>query len=167
MIRFYFNFCELQFLYLDNWKIDYIQRLWDFAAFNRGFRGGCIVNNLPANGGDMGLTPGLGISPAGGNGNPLQYPCLENLMDRVACGLQSVGSQRVRHDWATKQQQPCSINANLFYSYPSCMYMCVSIMSIVFTCVIIIYLCVCIYIYIYRERERGREFLGFLKIAGG
>ena len=34
--------------------------------------------------GDMGLIPGLGIFPGGGNGNPLQYPCLENPMDRGA-----------------------------------------------------------------------------------
>ena len=34
----------------------------------------------------------------GGHGNPPQYPCLENHMDRGACGLQSMGSQRVRHD---------------------------------------------------------------------
>ena len=36
-----------------------------------------------------------------GNGNPLQYSCLENRMDGGACGLQSMGSLRVRHDWAT------------------------------------------------------------------
>ena len=34
---------------------------------------------------DMGLILGLGRSPGGGNGNPLQYSCLENLMDRGAC----------------------------------------------------------------------------------
>ena len=34
--------------------------------------------------GDLGLIPGLGRSPGEGNGNPLQYPCLENLMDRGA-----------------------------------------------------------------------------------
>ena len=34
--------------------------------------------------GDVGLIPGLGRSPGGGNGNPLQYFCLENLMDRGA-----------------------------------------------------------------------------------
>ena len=33
---------------------------------------------------DVGLIPGLGRSPGGGNGNPLQYSCLENLMDRGA-----------------------------------------------------------------------------------
>ena len=33
---------------------------------------------------DLGLIPGLGRSPRGGNGNPLQYSCLENSMDREA-----------------------------------------------------------------------------------
>ena len=36
------------------------------------------------NAGDLGSVPGLGISPGGGNGNPLQYSCLENPMDRGA-----------------------------------------------------------------------------------
>ena len=43
------------------------------------------VKNLPANAGDLRdavSIPGLGRSPAGGNGNPLQYSCLENPMDR-------------------------------------------------------------------------------------
>ena len=40
--------------------------------------------NLPAIAGDAGSTPGLGRSPGGGNGNPLQYSCLGNLMDRGA-----------------------------------------------------------------------------------
>ena len=46
---------------------------------------------------DLGLIPGLEKSPGGGNGNPLQYSCLDNPMDRGACGLQSMGSQRVGH----------------------------------------------------------------------
>ena len=41
-----------------------------------------MVKNFSANEGDMGLIPGLGRSPAEGNGNPLQYSCLENSMDR-------------------------------------------------------------------------------------
>ena len=44
-----------------------------------------MVKNLPANTGDVRdtiLIPGLGQSSAGGNGNPLQYSCLENSMDR-------------------------------------------------------------------------------------
>ena len=46
-----------------------------------------VVKNLPASAGDtadMGSIPGLGRSPGGGNGNPLQYSCLENPMDRGA-----------------------------------------------------------------------------------
>ena len=52
-----------------------------------GFPGGTVVKNLPANTGDtrdMGSIPGLGRSPGGGNGNPPQYCCLENSMDRGA-----------------------------------------------------------------------------------
>ena len=40
--------------------------------------------NPPANAGDMGSFPGLGRSPGEGKGNPLQYFCLRNLMDRGA-----------------------------------------------------------------------------------
>ena len=47
-----------------------------------------VVKNPPANAGDirdMGFIPGSGRSPGGGHGNPLQYSCLENPMDRGAC----------------------------------------------------------------------------------
>ena len=47
-----------------------------------GFPGGLAVKNLPTNAGDTGLIPGSGRSPGEGNGNPLQYPCLDNSMDR-------------------------------------------------------------------------------------
>ena len=43
-----------------------------------------MIKNPPANAGAMGLIPGLGKSPGEGNGNPLQYSCLENSMDRGA-----------------------------------------------------------------------------------
>ena len=49
--------------------------------------GGSVVKNPPANAGDIrdaGSNPGLGRSPGGGNGNPLQCSCLENPMDRGA-----------------------------------------------------------------------------------
>jgi len=49
-----------------------------------GFPGGSLVNNLPANTGHTGSMPELGRSPGGGNGNPLQYSCLKNPMDRGA-----------------------------------------------------------------------------------
>ena len=43
------------------------------------------VNNLACNAGDLGSIPGSGRSPGEGNGNPLQYFCLENSMDKGAC----------------------------------------------------------------------------------
>ena len=52
-----------------------------------GFPGGSVVKNLPANAGETGdvlLSLGQEESPGGGNGNPLQYSCLENPMDRGA-----------------------------------------------------------------------------------
>ena len=48
------------------------------------FPGGSVVKNPPANKGDSGSISELGRSPGGGNGNPLQYSCLENPMDRGA-----------------------------------------------------------------------------------
>ena len=53
-----------------------------------GFPGGSEVRNLPINAGDArdpGSIPGLGRSAGVGNGNPCQYSCLENSMDRGAC----------------------------------------------------------------------------------
>ena len=57
-----------------------------------GFPSGSVVKNLPASAGDVGSIPGSGRCPAGGNGHPLQYSCLENPMDRgawwaVVCGV--------------------------------------------------------------------------------
>ena len=60
-----------------------------------GVPGGTVVKNLPASAGDTrdaGLIPTSGRSPEEGNGNPFQYSCLENLMDREAwqatvCGV--------------------------------------------------------------------------------
>ena len=43
-----------------------------------------VVKNSPANAGDVGLIPGLGRCPGGGRGNPLQYSCLVNPVDRGA-----------------------------------------------------------------------------------
>ena len=48
----------------------------------QGFRGGSVVKNRLPNARDMGSIPGSGRSPGEGNGNPFQYFCLENPMDR-------------------------------------------------------------------------------------
>ena len=49
-----------------------------------GFPGGSEVKTSVCNAGDLGLIPGSGRSPGEGNGNPLQYSCLENPTDRRA-----------------------------------------------------------------------------------
>ena len=64
----------------------------------KGFSGGSVVKNLPANAEDIGLILGPGRSLGEGNGNPLQFSCLENLKDRGAWQGTSVGLQRVRSD---------------------------------------------------------------------
>ena len=50
----------------------------------RGLPGGSVVKKPPANAGDAVLIPGSGRSPGERNGNPLQYSCLENPVDRRA-----------------------------------------------------------------------------------
>ena len=55
-----------------------------FYWYPMGFPSGTAVKNPPANAGDTGLIPGSGRSPGEGNGNPFQYSCLENSMDRGA-----------------------------------------------------------------------------------
>ena len=60
-------------------------------------QGVLVVKNPPANGGDIrdaGLIPGSGRSPGIGHGNPLQYSCLENPMDRGDWWLQRTGLQK-------------------------------------------------------------------------
>ena len=60
---------------------------------NEGFPGSSEVKASACNEGDLGSIPGSGRSPGEGNGNPLQYSCLENPMEPGR--LQSTGSQRV------------------------------------------------------------------------
>ena len=62
-----------------------------------------------------GLDPWVWKSPGGGNGNPLQYSCLKNPWTEKPGGLQSMESQTVRHDWATKPTQyyPSSISSSI------------------------------------------------------
>ena len=58
-----------------------------------------MVKNLPDNAGDrkdVGLIPGLGRFPGGGHGNPLQYSCLENPMDRGTWRATVYGVAKIR-----------------------------------------------------------------------
>ena len=72
----------------------FINRI-DYTICYRGSQMELVVKNPAADEGDtgdMGLIPGLGRFPRGGKGNPLQYCCLENPMDRGAwCRLLSMG----------------------------------------------------------------------------
>ena len=61
-----------------------------------------MVKKLLVNVGDMGSIPGSGRSPGEGNGNPLQYSCLGNPIDRAWLATGD-GAARVRHDLATKE----------------------------------------------------------------
>ena len=63
-----------------------------------GFPDGSNGKESACNVGDLGSIPGLGRYPGGGNGNPLQYPCLENSMDRGTQWGTVHGSQTVRLD---------------------------------------------------------------------
>ena len=66
-----------------------------------------VVKNPPVNAGDVrdaGLIPGLGRSSGGGNGNPLQYSCLENPMDRGTCW---VTVHRVKKSWTRLTVHAC------------------------------------------------------------
>ena len=69
-----------------------------------------VVKNLPANSGDIkdvGSIPGLGRSPGEGNGNPLQYSCLENPMDRGAwrAGIHGVAKSRTWLKWLSTSEK--------------------------------------------------------------
>ena len=86
--------------YTNSFKYIYIY-IHIYTHTHMGFLGGSDGKESTCNVGDLGLIPGLGRCPGEGNGNPLQYSCLENSRTEESGGLQSMGSQRVRHDWLT------------------------------------------------------------------
>ena len=65
-----------------------------------GFPDGSNGKESACNAGNLGSIPGSGRSPGEGTGDPLQFSCLENFMDREPGRLQSIGSQRVGHNWS-------------------------------------------------------------------
>ena len=92
-------FLSLSSVCLDFWFVATVR--YNIALYLQGFPDGSVVKNLPAKAGDMGSIPGSRRFPGGESGNPLQYSCLGNPMERT----EPPGySQRVRHDLATKQQ---------------------------------------------------------------
>ena len=80
LIRFFFFPSDLpQYFVSQIW--------WKLMAniIRKGLPSGVVVKNPSTNVGDAGLIPESGRSPGGGHGNPLQYSCLKNPMDRGAC----------------------------------------------------------------------------------
>ena len=75
--------------------------LWNSLAL-MGFPGGSDGKASSCNGGDLDSIPGWGRSPGEGNGNLLQYSCLENPVDREVWQATVHGVTRIRHDLATK-----------------------------------------------------------------
>ena len=71
-----------------------------YMSIKPDFPDGSAGKESACNAGDLGSIPGLGRSPGVGNGNPLQYSCLENPWTEEPGRLQSTGSQRVRHDFS-------------------------------------------------------------------
>ena len=67
-----------------------------------GFPDGSDGKESTYNAGDLGSIPGSGRSPGERHGNPLQYSCLENPMDRGAWWAKVHGVARVKHNLATK-----------------------------------------------------------------
>ena len=71
-----------------------------------GFPGGSVVKSSPASAGDVGPIPGSGRAPGEGNGNPIQYSCLGNPMDRGSLvGYSPQGCKKVSYYLRTRQQQ--------------------------------------------------------------
>ena len=86
---------------------------WSIDTIKASFPGGSVVKNPPASAGDVGLLPGLGRPPGEGNGNPLQYSCLEKSMDRgtwwaTACG--------VTKSWTRRNVHTHTQSIEMFYS---------------------------------------------------
>ena len=73
----------------------------------KGFPSSSVGKESACNAGDPGLIPGSGRSPGEGSGNPLQYSCLENPMDRGAWQATVHGVARVGRDLVTKPPPIC------------------------------------------------------------
>ena len=95
-------FVAVILIFAENSGSHFLLHLFCFASVQ-------VVKNLPANTGDtgdVGSIPGPGRSPGGGNGNSLQYSCLENPMDRWVWRATVSGvakSQMCLNDWAQAQ----------------------------------------------------------------
>ena len=79
----------------------------------KGYLAGSVVKNPSANAGDTGSIPGSGRSPEGGHGNPLQYSCLENPMDRGTWWVHWVTKSRTQLE---RLSMPICCIADIFFT---------------------------------------------------
>ena len=86
--------------------LDYCDVEWTDLVGIKVFPGGSVVKNMPFSVGDVYLIPGSGGSPGEGNGNPLQYSCLGNPMDREAWQATFHRVARDGYDLSTKLSPP-------------------------------------------------------------
>ena len=99
-----------------NRAVKAVMTLWSFKSELTaptkilGFPHSSVGEESTCNAGDPGSILGLEKSPGAGNGNPLQYPCLENPMDRGAWWATVYGVTRVRHDWETHTPKILSLH---------------------------------------------------------
>ena len=83
------------------WSISQMMKSANLSK-TKGFQGGSVVKNLPANTGDLSSIPGSGRSPGVGHGNPPNILTWEIPWTEEPWGLQAMGLQRIRHSWATE-----------------------------------------------------------------
>ena len=114
--------------------------LHNFSPLVRGFPHSSVGKESACNAGDPGSIPGSGRSPGEGNGNPLQYSCLENPMDRGAWQATAHGVTRVGHNLTTKPPPPLVRTTRRLQGFCSVGKMCVlswvsqSVSSIIQSC---------------------------------
>ena len=100
----------------------------------RGFPGGSVVKNPPANAGDVDSIPGSGRPPGAGKGNPLQYSCLGNPTDQRSLAGCSPWGQRVRHNGPAEHKPVCvcvftSWSGVCVYSHHGVVFVCIHVME--------------------------------------
>ena len=100
-----FSLFTMAMVFYFNYHIDTYHILYTYYMYKLGFPGGSDGKESACNAEDPGLIHGLGRSPGGGHGNPLQHSCLENPHgQRSLAGYSPWGlkSRRVGHDWVSK-----------------------------------------------------------------
>ena len=116
LLPYFVRFFPRNLKHVGKQKEDYLSWLYNFYSPLIGLPPRLSGKESACNTGDVGLIPRSGRSPGEGNGNPLQYSCLRNPMDRVAWRAIVPGvPKQVRHDLATKQQVFDRNNGNILY----------------------------------------------------